>query len=95
MAVNFLKVSKEHSKQHYADFKDRPSEGPVHRTSCDNCLGRAECGEDKVGSLVLNWQEHYLWHFSLKMIMKHFHGGLSPSTIVSFLTILFMDQMLF
>lgn len=50
--MNFLKVSKEHSKQHYADFKDRPSEGTVQRTSWDNCLGRAECDEDKVGSLV-------------------------------------------
>lgn len=61
VAVNFLKLSKEHSKQHCIDLKDRPSEGHVLRTSRDDCLGRAECGEDSVEPSHLSWQEHYLW----------------------------------
>ena len=61
MAVNFLKVFKEHSKQPYIDLKDRPSEGRVYRTCCDICLGRVECGEDRVGLWHVSCQEHYLW----------------------------------
>lgn len=57
MSMSFRKASKEHSKQLYIDPKDRPSEGHVLRSSCDDCLGKTENDEDKVEAFAFKLTE--------------------------------------